>query len=241
MDGHAFTPPQIHWEFVHPELPIVRVAALYDHYDIVLPYSTQQRDEETAFLNAPTFMTIEFVIAFQHRWTSFSDPNRWAIKFKDDLKVPEQDNTLWDLRLCGENNCTWKHRNGALDPKMNSIYPNYWHTTDYMQHSLIGPVVLSVRKSYESLEPGVYSQIPSVTQWQAPGPIITREQALTPPLEINRHEKEANQPLTRYRQKYPFPNSPNPGYPLPGHVLTYENTGPGSPYWQEYNLGPEWK
>ena len=46
----------------------------------------------------------------------------------------------------------------------------------------------------------------SVTKWQAPGPIITKEQALTPTLERNLSEMKANKPLTRYRQRYPFPN-----------------------------------
>ena len=45
--------------------------------------------------------------------------------------------------------------------------PNYWHPEDYMQHRLIGPVVLQVYES-EVLQPGIYNAIPKVTQWKAP-------------------------------------------------------------------------
>ena len=45
--------------------------------------------------------------------------------------------------------------------------PNYWHLSDYMQHRLIGPVVLQVYES-EVLQPGIYSAVPKVTRWEAP-------------------------------------------------------------------------
>ena len=45
--------------------------------------------------------------------------------------------------------------------------PNYWHSSDYMQHRLIGPVVLQVYES-DVLQPGIYSATPKVTHWEAP-------------------------------------------------------------------------
>ena len=45
--------------------------------------------------------------------------------------------------------------------------PNYWHPSDYMQHRLIGPMVLQVYES-EVLQPGIYSAVPKVTHWEAP-------------------------------------------------------------------------
>ena len=245
---NTYERPHIQWEFMHPELPIIRVAATYDAS--ILPYTIREDiDWERRWPRTNRF-TIEFVIAFQHRWTSFSDPDRWAVKFRNELNI--ETTTRNDYRHCSRS-CTRGHRNGFLDPEQAHVYPNYWHTTDYMQHSLIGPVVMTVPYDSNVLKEGVYSQTPEVTQWQAPGPIITKEQSLTPMLKINEGEIRDGDPLTRYKQKYPFTNSPNPGYPLPGHVLTYneddgtgnrlfwEPTGPGSRIWQEYNLGPEWK
>ena len=71
-----------------------------------------------------TKYSVSFVISLQNRWASFDDPNRWIIRFKDDLEAYGQ---------------PW-----MLDPEL--PYPNYWDDTDYMQHRIIGPVVLTVHE-----------------------------------------------------------------------------------------------
>ena len=50
--------------------------------------------------------------------------------------------------------------------------PGEWHYTDYMQHKIIGPVVIQIHKS-PVLEPGIYSAVPSTNHWEAPGHIAT--------------------------------------------------------------------
>ena len=57
-------------------------------------------------------------------------------------------------------------------------HPNQWDDTDYMQHRIIGPVVLTVHKS-PVLQPGTYSRIPRITHWEAPGHILTDKQIKT--------------------------------------------------------------
>ena len=96
------------------------------------------------------------MISLQNRWASFDDPNRWIIRFKDNL---------------------YRTKPWELDPDL--PYPNYWDDTGYMQHRIIGPVVLTVhgkggKKSV--LSPGNYSRVPSTAHWEAPGHILTDEQ-----------------------------------------------------------------
>ena len=74
-----------------------------------------------------------------------------------------------------------------LDPEL--PYPNYWDDTDYMQHRIIGPVVLTVHEYRKKdsvipvLKPGNYSRVPSIAHWEAPGHILTDEQKRTIPRE----------------------------------------------------------
>ena len=63
------------------------------------------------------------MISLQNRWASFDDPNRWIIRFKDNL---------------------YRTKPWELDPEL--PYPNYWDDTGYMQHRIIGPVVLTVHE-----------------------------------------------------------------------------------------------
>ena len=236
LENNLYPVPQVHWQFLHPELPIIRVAVVYEN--ISLPYRSEIEIQHD-IIPSPSQIVIEFVIAFQHRWTSFTDPNRWALKFNQHMQPLEvQPGTS---RHCGPrpHTCQWTHRNGALDEKLQHKFPNYWHQTDYMQHSLIGPVVLTVTNSLH-LKPGTHAATPAITQWQAPGPILQEQNMLIPTITINQWERQQGEPLTKYQQSYPFPNSPNPGYPLPGHILTYPTTAPGTPTWESYNLGQEW-
>ena len=117
--------PFVQWEFVHPRLPIVRVTT---HVVTLLPLSGPDGKPATA-----TFST-SFVISFQNRWTSFDDPGRWLAKFPDRL--------------------TGSPSQGNADPEFHQQhFPNYWHPSDYMQHRLIGPVVVTVHENLE--KPGL--------------------------------------------------------------------------------------
>ena len=219
---------------------------------------------------SPTHYAVSFVISFQNRWQSFTDPNRWLIRFQDDL-LPENQGRHAHL-----NNypLSLSPRTGSINPDIHDQYPYYWHTTDYMQHKLIGPVVLNVYQS-DVLEPGVYSIKPRIDHWPAPGYIVKDDRQLFAPGTIWRRDfDKQNRPLiTRpfhlpkeLLEKYiknpekigkidsegstftygrlPAwynPPSPNPGYPLPGHVLTNSWSAQGTDIWQEYNIDDhEW-
>ena len=107
-----------------------------------------------------------------------------------------------------------------------------------MQHRIIGPVLLTVHES-SVLQPGAYSRIPRISQWEAPGHILTEEQVQKIPirdvipgrvaLPVNWHEKNIFEISPRTYQ-------PNAGFPLPGHVMATPNFGPGTETWEEYGM-----
>ena len=82
------------------------------------------------------------------------------------------------------------------------------------------------------LEPGVYAVQPKVSHWEAPGPILKDEQIVVEPLlEGSKHTKG-------FQTVRPAPQGsyPNPGWPLPGHVMTNPATGPGTKIWKDAGL-----
>ena len=101
----------------------------------------------------PTTFAVSFVVSFQNRWTSFEEPNRMMNRFPDDFQL-----------LIHNIFHTTTERQRQIDKEHS---PNYWHPNDYMQHKLIGPVVLQVYES-EVLQPGIYGAVPKVTHWEAP-------------------------------------------------------------------------
>ena len=164
--------PRVEWEILHPQLPILKITA---HAKQTLPLAPaglekisqddvlRDRKESGQSYSMMTKYSVSFVISLQNRWASFDDPNRWIIRFKDDLEIYFQ---------------PW-----ILDPEL--PYPNYWDDSDYMQHRIIGPVVLTVHEYQKKdhvipvLKPGNYSRIPSIAHWEAPGHILTDEQKRT--------------------------------------------------------------
>ena len=208
--------PQISWEFVHPKLPIVRVTAQNSK---VLPLTLPGTQDP-----GPTEYSVSFVIAFQNRWESLEDPNRWVKRFKETRR--------------GDG---ISHPDFIIDKSYQEI-PGEWHYTDFMQHSIIGPVVLQVHQS-PVLEPGTYSTIPNVTKWEAPGHIATDQQFLKP----RGIPEGPDSPITRHSEKAPHfddlpsSDSPNANLPLPGHVITDAATGPGTEIWDNYDMNAnEW-
>ena len=79
------------------------------------------------------------MVALQNRWDHFSDPNRLAYFNEDQRPEP------------------------LTDPQINR-----WYATDFMHHSIIGPVVVQVFES-EHLEPGIYHKTPAISHWPVPG------------------------------------------------------------------------
>ena len=135
-----------------------------------------------------THYGVSFVISFQNRWESFTDPNRWLIRFQDDLLS----NNAGALK----NYAFFQPRIGAINEEIHELYPYYWHTTDYMQHRIIGPVVLNVYES-DVLEPGVYSMKPRIDHWPAPGYIVKDDRQLFTPHLIRRRDfEQQNRPLS---------------------------------------------
>ena len=266
-------PPFTKWEFASDDLPVIRVTTWSS---TILPLTTESDppevddDHENIMRTETTDFAVSFVIALQNRWGSFQDPNRWLIRYQEDLRERRAPRTPNKMP-------PFQPNQGALTEENNADFPNYWHATDYMQHSIIGPVVVQVYQS-PVLEPGIYSITPRITHWEAPGPILREEQVKIKGL-IKRYlpegplEHDPNYLAPGYSYKYTpveharldfkegkaaednmywvdgqlpiraVPVSPNPGYPLPGHVLTDDATGPGTEIWERWGMdamGHEW-
>ena len=226
--------PQVEWEILHPQLPIVKITAHARQTLPLAPAGMEKFSQDDHFKEGKeagqrsdmkTSYSVSFVMSLQNRWASFDDPNRWIIRFKDDL----------ELYLSPP----WK-----LDPEL--PYPNYWDDTDYMHHRIIGPVVLTVHEYRKRddvipiLKPGTYSRVPRIAHWEAPGHILTDEQVLT----ITRERLAADRienPKGPALRVWPDLRAPNAGFPLPGHVLTGPDQGPGTEAWRKHGMeGHDW-
>ena len=205
--------PEIKWEFVHPKLPIIRVTAQNSK---VLPLTLPRLEKPE-----PTEYSVSFVISFQNRWESLDDPNRWVKRFKE---------------------TPWGESRGYQNEEKYEEIPGEWHYTDYMQHKIIGPVVLQIHES-PVLEPGIYSAIPSTNHWEAPGHIATDAQILRPRRVADSAKGRIIPESERipHFDDVPSSDSPNANMPLPGHVITDPTTGPGTEIWNNYKMNEnEW-
>ena len=89
-----------------------------------------------------------------------------------------------------------RYRAAPWQPDGSFPYPNHWDDTDYMQHRVIGTVVMTVhempgnrltRYNQEGmpvvidqvLRPGNYSIVPRITEWAAPSHVLTDRQVPT--------------------------------------------------------------
>ncbi len=99
--------------------------------------------------------------------------------------------------------------------------PNYWHPNDYMQHKLIGPVVLQVYES-EVLQPGIYSTVPKVTHWEAPEFILPDSLFEA----LKERTRNGGKVWTRYSIfRWLQPSLPKfINHPLPGHQRMRKHT-----------------
>ena len=243
--------PDVQWEILHPQLPILKITA---HAAQNLPLKPAESD--TA--GGGTAYSVSFVMSLQNRWTSFDEPDRWIIRFQEYLQT-----TRLHLNQPGTIGVVPSTIDGFVPPHVlnpDLPYPNYWDDTDYMQHRIIGPVVLTVHRS-NVLQPGTYSRVPRITHWEAPGYIMTDKQAKTgrwggyrkfnpetmrwkwvdPETGEKKTHLEATRPglpsvPNRYYYVSNYINNPNVGFPLPGHVMTTSATGPGTDVWSEYKM-----
>ena len=216
----AYRMPFVQWEFLHPSLPIIRVTSFVAR---TLPLAHPGEEPRT------TPFAVSFVISFQNRWTSFEDPNRWLIRFEDEIK-----NLHAGTRYPNRKGST-----GGINQELHErMFPRYWHTSDYMQHRLIGPVMVQVyeheKQEPGAIEPGVYAVHPKVSHWEAPGPILKDEHILAAPLIWKRRGNTTGE--AKIVRNAPQGSYPNPGWPLPGHVMTNPATGPGTRIWKDAGL-----
>ena len=227
--------PQVIWEILHPQLPIVQVTVHSEHALPLTPAGVDPLTRSVFFQRSK--YSVSFVMSFQNRWESFDDPNRWIIRFKEELGH--------DLFYYTP---PWK-----LEEDL--PYPNYWDDTDYMQHRIIGPVVMTVHETptpnrsepskYTVLQPGNYSMVPRITEWEAPGHILTDRQVPTERREMIKGGKYVGPLIDRpddpgFRQ-WPVLPGINAGFPLPGHILITPSYGPGSDLWREKGMdGNDW-
>ena len=227
--------PQVEWEILHPQLPIVKITAHARQTLPLAPAGMEKFSQDDRFKEGKeagqrsdmrTSYSVSFVMSLQNRWASFDDPNRWIIRFKDDLDLYRSP--------------PWK-----LDPEL--PYPNYWDDTDYMQHRIIGPVVLTIHEYRKKddvipiLKPGTYSRVPRIAHWEAPGHIGTDEQMLTITREHLAGNLRIENPKGPALRVWPDLEAPNAGFPLPGHVLTGPDQGPGTEAWRKRGMeGHDW-
>ena len=186
------------------------------HQETILPLAFEGQDAGDL---RNTRFSVSFVAAFQHRWTSFQDPNRRIIRFEE--HYTRMETRMGRFRRNPKGRKSPQGSQGMINREKHKNFPNYWHSSDYMQHSIIGPVVVHVHES-EVIEPGIYSAVPSVTSWEAPGPIAQDEH-----LTMAKNRVERIIPFT-YQAGWP-----NPNWPLPGHVMTNNNSKPGSDNWEK--------
>ena len=218
--------PATQWEFLHPRLPIIRVTNFL---------KTQMPFRVPGEKLGHSDIAVSFVVSFQNRWASFDDPNRWLFRFEEEMQ--EIHNLYEPGSLPGPQ--------GGIDPEMHErLFPRYWHSSDYMQHRIIGPVVVQVYENYynemnrssDPLQPGIYHAYPKVAEWETPGPILRDEQ-----LRVTVIEPGKSSDTIEILRPKPAAQSPNPGWPLPGRVMTHPGTGPGTGVWEKFKLdGREW-
>lgn len=141
--------PLVQWEFISPYLPIIRVTT-YNEQFIPFGHPTNQEVDGFEFEHPdmadaddvePTRYAVSFVVALQQRWTSFNDPGRINHYSKNPLINPNMD----EYQIAPEQ-------------------VNRWYATDFMQHSLIGPVVVQIFESPQ-FATGVYHHNPQPRIW----------------------------------------------------------------------------
>ncbi len=243
--------PISHWEILHPQLPIIRVTS-YNTVRLPLTLSAEDFSYESITNPDPdrrdqlkkdakhlrsrlsrgrvpsTTFGVSFVISFQNRWTSFEDPSRLMVRFPEEFEEITiiygfKARTHWELH---------KERT-----------PNYWHPSDYMQHRLIGPVVLQVYES-EVLQPGIYSAVPKVTQWEAPEYVIPDSVFE----DVREREKLGGFSEDALLVRWFLSDLPKPiNYPLPGHIAVSDEMDERREYpaWRKllseiYETGRDW-
>ena len=198
-DGSEVIPnlaPTSQANFIHPELPILQVGS---SVMTRLPYSLDPEDQSIKELPKVEILLV-FNLALQRRWDTFDDPrrdiNQYAAAYLDYPKPPYRDQRGLER--------------GELDPALDALYPNYWHTTDYMQHSVLGPVAVIIRavdaNALAVVKEGTYWVDLPRTEWAA--------------------DPSVSSPETARIGERPIFDSENDGWPLPGHKVIGTEANP---------------
>ena len=230
LDAHKT--PFVQWELLHHRLPIVKVTATVI---TLLPLAGPDGEPATA-----TFST-SFVMSFQNRWASFDDPGRSMIR--------RGEKAIWDSPRGSDSGEEFHKQH----------FPNYWHHDDYMQHRLIGPVVVTVHENPATKEAVTIEWCQEILKGGAPA-TIRRDckrvmesgeeiPAERPPSALIPGTYAVEPRISHWKAPGPvltdeqFPeywvkshHNPSPNWPLPGHVLTTPTTGPGTEIWKELGM-----
>ena len=197
--------PESQVTFIHPELPILQVVSVMARPACPTPLDPEVQQgldphdmasnvkDLTRKLPRCEYVTMVFNLALQRRWDKFDEPRRdiiqYAAAYRDYPELVYRD-------LSGQERC-------ELDPAMDDLYPNYWHPTDYMHHSVLGPVAVIIWSYNKYNEPVVNSgtywvDLPR-TEWAA--------------------DPSVSSPETARIAERPLSDSENDGWPLPGHKV----------------------
>ena len=129
---------------------------------------------------------------------------------------------------------SFQHRWSSFDDSGRYNTEQHWNSIDFMQHRIIGPVVVEIYDS-EVLETGIYSAYPEIDHWEAPGCRLdeTRYQftyygfhearRLDRTLETIQHELDQGR-IFNIGGPYPArPSALQGEFPFPGHLSTRFN------------------
>ena len=269
--GYDFIHPQLPIMLVTVENKSVLPLAGPDTETTELFANNSEHFLDVAIPKEETTYRVVFVISFQTRWKSFDDPNRWLLRFRDIPALNEQ--TAYETGQASPNAYSTRDTSMSrlpkdwMQPEKDLQYETthghrFWHYTDYMHHRLIGPVWVQVVDS-TVLEEGIFAATPAISHWEAPGPIVPDEHLLADTYKQTAQEYtytidgQEYELITDFYEPMGFlhlrmgmtENSPNPGLPLPGHVLTHIphqtdeglekyglviSAGPGTQTWKEH-------
>ena len=188
-DPAPFRAAQSTIRFIHPELPIIQVESTNETR---LPYTLDPADFESLDVPAVS-ISVVFNLSLQRRWETFDDERRDIIRYHHVYQELPQGNGFFPGDPVAY---------GQLDPARSQLYPNYWHSSDYMHHRILGPVAVRIATMGHD-----GSLVKDGTYW------IETTRDYWPPAP---EESPAEVELPGQR---PLPDNDNEGWPLPGHIV----------------------
>lgn len=222
-DNNYF-PPIVSWELVSDNLPIVQVTA-WNKVNLPLKQtavgdSPQRCPMTNAIIPTElcglTSYAVSFVVAFQNRWYTFDEEHRWINRINPSVFTPNYGNNSNLYPYAQQYDASY-----GADPDPKANYADRWHYTDYTHYAIIGAIAIQVIES-EVIEPGMRFITPDKNIWRRDGIPLTDD--------FLQSDREYGKPEGNFLPRT-LAISPNPGFPLPGHVLTNAGTQPGTQPW----------